>query len=76
MDESVVTVKGQVVIPARFRRKFGIKKGTRVHFVERDGEIGLLPMTDAFFDAAIGLLKGKPNLLQLLAKEKKREREL
>lgn len=31
MDRSVVTVKGQVVIPFRLRRKFGIKKGTQVY---------------------------------------------
>ena len=31
MDKSVVTVKGQVVIPSKLRRKFNIKKGTQVY---------------------------------------------
>ena len=29
MKTSVVTVKGQVVVPANIRRKFGIKRGQR-----------------------------------------------
>jgi AbrB family looped-hinge helix DNA binding protein len=32
MDKSVVTVKGQVVIPSKLRRRFGIKRGTQVYF--------------------------------------------
>ena len=28
--ESYMTVKGQLVIPSKIRRKFGIKEGTRV----------------------------------------------
>ena len=28
--ESYMTVKGQIVIPSKIRRKFGIKEGTRI----------------------------------------------
>ena len=48
MDKSVVTAKGQVVIPSRLRRKYGIKKGTQVSVYERGGEIILQPLTDEF----------------------------
>jgi len=34
METSYVTSKGQVVVPARIRRKFGIKEGTRLNFHE------------------------------------------
>ena len=44
MDRVTVTVKGQVVIPAKLRRKFGIKKGTQVYVYERDGESAIKPM--------------------------------
>ena len=33
----VVTSKGQLVIPVKFRRKLGIKKGTTVAFLEERG---------------------------------------
>ena len=46
MDRSVVTAKGQVVIPSKLRRKFGIKKGTQVYLYEREGEIVIKPITD------------------------------
>jgi AbrB family looped-hinge helix DNA binding protein len=39
MDKAVVTVKGQIVIPSKLRRKFGITKGTQVYVYERKGEI-------------------------------------
>ena len=76
MVGSVVTLKGQVVIPVQLRRKLGIKKGTRVRFFEENGELRLVPLTEAFIDAHIGILKGKRSLLRALAEEKKREREL
>ena len=39
METSVVTVKGQVVIPSRMRRKYSIKNGTKVHFYEENGNL-------------------------------------
>ena len=39
METSVVTVKGQVVVPANIRRKFGIKKGTKIAFIEQNGKL-------------------------------------
>ena len=44
IETSIVTTKGQLVIPARLRRRFGIKKGTRVTFVEDAGRIIVQPM--------------------------------
>ena len=55
---STVTVKGQVVIPARLRRKVGLKKGTRVYMEELNGDIIIHPATPEFYDRACGILKG------------------
>ena len=33
MEEAYVTSKGQLVVPARLRRKYGIKPGTKICFV-------------------------------------------
>ncbi len=46
--ETRVVTKGQLVIPARLRRRFGIKKGTLVAFVEDDGHIIVQPVTPEF----------------------------
>lgn len=76
MDASIVTTKGQVVIPSKMRRQFGIKNGTRIHFYEKDGEIRMIPLTHELIDTNIGFLGTKGKLLKAFANEKKREREL
>ncbi len=76
METSVVTSKGQVVIPSKLRRKYGIKRGTRVHFYENNGEMRLVPVTPELIDKNIGLLGTKGKLMRALLEEKKREREL
>ncbi len=75
--DSYVTVKGQIVIPSRIRRKFGIKEGTRVQvdIDEQAYRIILTPVTRDYIQALRGKYKGK-RLLNALAAEKKREREL
>jgi len=75
-EVSTVTSKGQLVIPARLRRKFGIHKGTRVALVEQDHHIILQPITREFIRSLQGSLKGGPSALKILLRERKREREL
>ena len=76
MDRAVVTVKGQVVIPSKLRRKFGIKKGTQVYVYERDGEISIKPITDDYIRNMAGMAGTKGKLLKALMVEKSKEREL
>ncbi|PTL36546.1 AbrB family transcriptional regulator [Candidatus Methylomirabilis limnetica] len=76
MDKAVVTVKGQVVIPSRLRRRFGIKKGTQVYLYEREGEIVLKPITDEYIRTMAGMTGTKGRLLKALMAEKAKEREL
>jgi len=38
-EELVVTRKGQVTIPIKLRRKYGIEKNTRVKIIEENGKI-------------------------------------
>lgn len=76
MDKAVVTVKGQVVIPSRLRRRFGIKKGTQVYLYERDHEIIIKPITDEYIRTMAGMTGTKGKLLKALMEEKAKEREL
>jgi len=56
--ETSVTVKGQVVIPAKIRYRLGIKKGSKLHVEEKNGEIILRPLTKEYFQKMSGILKG------------------
>lgn len=75
MDASVVTIKGQVVIPSKLRRKYGIKSGTLIHFYEKEGEIRMAPLTHSIIDSNFGFLRTKGRLKEALFKEKKWERD-
>ena len=56
--ETAVTIKGQVVIPAKIRHRLGIKKGSRFHVEERNGEIIFRPLNRDYFKKMSGILKG------------------
>ena len=75
--ESYMTVKGQIVIPSKVRRKLGMKEGTRVQVDVDEGahRIILTPITREYIESLRGRYKGK-GLLKALAAEKKREREI
>ena len=72
---TTATVKGQVLIPAPLRRKYGIKKGTRIFVTEEDGRIILEPITREYIRSLRGCLKGTGALEELMA-DRQRERDL
>ncbi|MBI5525366.1 MAG: AbrB/MazE/SpoVT family DNA-binding domain-containing protein [Deltaproteobacteria bacterium] len=74
--ETTATIKGQIVIPASVRKKFGIKGGTRlsVDVDEPSGKIILTPITGEFVKSLYGRHRGKGLLKELMA-GKKRERD-
>jgi AbrB family looped-hinge helix DNA binding protein len=76
METSVVTIKGQIVVPARIRRKFGIKKGTKIAFIEQRDKLIIQPLDKGYFGAMAGILGTKGKLLRSLKEDKKRERAL
>ncbi len=75
MDISTVTVKGQVVVPARIRERFGIKRGTRVAFIEEDGKLVMQPLDRTYFASLKGITGTRGRVLKSLLEEKKVERE-
>jgi len=76
METSITTKKGQIVVPKKFREKYRIKPGTRVAFIENNGELIIKAMNKSYFESFTGILKGKGNVLKALMEEKAREKEL
>jgi AbrB family looped-hinge helix DNA binding protein len=72
-EYTTVTSKGQLVIPARLRKKLGIEQGTRVAVREEDGQLILQPMTDAYIDAMQGLLGDTTAMIDYLHQERRKE---
>lgn len=75
METARVTSKGQLVVPSRLRRKYGIKPGTKIRFIERDSEIVFQPVTREYIRSLCGMLKSDLSVTQELLKERERERE-
>ena len=59
MDTAYVTSKGQLVVPSRIRRRYGIKPGTRINFIEEQGQIIFQPVTPEYIDSFCGVFRQK-----------------
>ena len=64
--ETRATAKGQIVIPATLRQKYGIKEGTRIVISDNGDSIVLKPITEEYLKKLQGSLKGKGALKALL----------
>jgi AbrB family looped-hinge helix DNA binding protein len=75
---TVISSKGQVVIPAELREQFGLAKGTPATWTEEKGRLVLTPITKQRLDEIMGFLKpkpGEPSMFEESLAERERERE-
>jgi AbrB family looped-hinge helix DNA binding protein len=75
---TVVSSKGQVVIPAELREKFNLDKGTRAIWSEEKGRLVLTPITQQRLREIRGFLKpapGEPSMFEELFAERERARQ-
>jgi len=75
---TVISSKGQVVIPAELREQFGLAKGTPATWTEEKGRLVLTPITPERIREIRGFLKpkpGEPSMFEEHLAERERERE-
>jgi AbrB family looped-hinge helix DNA binding protein len=75
---TVVSSKGQVVIPAELREKFELVKGTPATWSEDQGRLVLTPITERRLNEIRGFLKPAPgtgSMFEDLFAERERERK-
>ncbi|MBM3702639.1 MAG: AbrB/MazE/SpoVT family DNA-binding domain-containing protein [Actinobacteria bacterium] len=75
MVNTVVTTKGQIVIPSKIRRKYNIKRGTKLYIEERGDELVLKPVTQEYFEKIAGVLQTKGKLSRALLEERSKDKE-
>lgn len=68
---TILTIKGQIVIPSKIRRRMNLKKGTKLLVQEKENEIILRPLTKTYFANLAGKLPTRGNLTEMLLKERK-----
>ena len=72
---TVLSSKGQIVIPAKIRRKLRLEAGTRFKIADRDGRIILEPLSSDPIGEGFGMLAGGPSLLEILLQDRREEVE-
>jgi AbrB family looped-hinge helix DNA binding protein len=75
---TVVSSRGQVVIPAELRQRLSLEKGTPATWSEEGGRLVLTPMTERQLDEIMGFLKparGEPSMFEESFAERQRERK-
>jgi AbrB family looped-hinge helix DNA binding protein len=75
---TVISSKGQVVIPVELREQFGLERGTRATWSEEGGRLVLTPITERRLDEIMGFLKpapGEPSMFEESFVERERERK-
>jgi AbrB family looped-hinge helix DNA binding protein len=75
MATTIVSAKGQIVIPSKLRRKYNIKKGIKLNIEERDGELVLKAITPEYIKKISGVLDTNGKLSKLLLKERSQDME-
>ena len=75
MTTTIVTTKGQIVIPSKIRRRHNIKRGTKLHIEERGDELILKAVTQAYFEKIAGVLQTKGKLSKTLLEERAKDKE-
>jgi len=68
-----VTCKGTVTIPAEVRRRYRIKEGTKIEFIETEQGILLIPVPP--LDQLFGIDAEHSNLLLQMVRNLRKERQ-
>jgi AbrB family looped-hinge helix DNA binding protein len=74
METSIITSKGQLLIPKRLRTKYGIKMGGRIILEETENGVLITPMNEQYFKSFAGILTGTGKLDEDIRKMKEEEK--
>ncbi len=69
-----MTSKGQIVIPAQIRARYGMKKGSRIAIQEEGDKIILRAVTPEFIRKMAGALSSEVSLTKELLRQRKTDR--
>ena len=75
MTTTIVTSKGQIVIPSKIRRRLNIKRGTKLYIEERGDELIIKAVTPAYFEKIAGVLTTKGKLSKILLEDRTKDKE-
>lgn len=74
-ETATVTSKSMITIPARIRKKYGIKDGDKIEFVDSNGSILLIPLKSLEELRGVDLKHSKLVIQGIKELEKERRRD-
>ena len=76
MATSVVSTRGQAVIPVEMRKRYGFTKNSRIEWIDIGNAILVLPQEGDLIEDSFGMLKGARVEISDLLLSRKKDREL
>ena len=73
--ETIVTKKGQVVVPKALRKKYAIEFGTKIQWIDTGTLIKVIPIPKDPVGALRGCAKGE-KVTEMLLKSRKEDKDL
>ncbi len=73
MHTSTLSNKGWIVIPQDLRKRYGLKKGDKVHIIDYGGVISVVPVSAVPVTDSLGMLKGETSLLNQLLNSRRQD---
>jgi len=70
-----VSARGQMVIPAAIRERYGIKEKGKVELLDLGNEVVIVPLGERAFSASRGILKGVSTTALIKSRRLERKRE-
>ena len=71
--ETILTERGQTVVPAPIRKRYKLRKGAKLVWLDDGKTIKVIPIPHDPVEALHGIGKGE-NLLKVLLEERKKDR--
>jgi len=75
MNTGTLSEKGWVVIPQELRKRYHLKKGDKVHFIDYGGMVAIVPISMEPLKEASGMLKGRTSLVAALLRSRKEDKD-
>lgn len=76
METSILTSKGQLLIPKRLRTKYGITSGVKIILEETEHGVLITPMNEQYFKSFSGILQSTGHLREEMKAMKQEEKKL
>ena len=76
MAVSMVSTRGQAVIPMEIRRKYGLEKNSKIEWIDIGNAIMVLPQGKDLIESSFGILKESKVSVADLLKSHKMDRKM